>query len=62
MAIASDPAIAENSIIIKKNQNGKSFSNNDTVNRDAISVGDQLAGAYQNSKASNRIKIVSNQG
>jgi hypothetical protein len=62
MAIASDPAIAENSILIKKNQDGKSFSNNDTVNRDAIRVGDQLAGAYQNSKASNRIKIVSNQG
>ncbi|NTV28266.1 MAG: hypothetical protein HGA93_06290 [Methanothrix sp.] len=61
VAIASDPAIAENSIIIKKNQNGKSSSNNDTINRDAISVGDQLAGAFQNSRASNSIKIVSNQ-
>jgi len=63
IAIASDPAVAENSIIIKKNQDGKRFSNNDNdnINQDAIRVGDQLAGAYQNAKASNSIKIVSNQ-
>jgi hypothetical protein len=62
IAFASNSAIAENSILIKKNQDGRSSSNNDTVNRDAIRVGDQLAGAHQNSKASNSIKIVSNQG
>ena len=62
IAFASNSAIAENSILIKKNQDGRSSSNNDNVNRDAIRVGDQLAGAHQNSKASNSIKIVSNQG
>jgi len=62
VAIASDPAIAENSIIIKKNQNGKRGSNYDSANRDTIGVGDQLAGAYQSSKASNNIRIISNQG
>lgn len=62
IAIASDPAIAENSITIKKNQDGKCGSNNDSANRDTIGVGDQLAGAFQNSKASNNIRIISNSG
>ena len=62
VAIASDSAIAENSITIKKNQNGKRGSNDDSANRDTIGVGDQLAGAYQSSKASNNIRIISNKG
>lgn len=61
IAMAADPAVAENSIIIKKSQNKECCSNNDGLNYDVIRAGDQLAGAFHDSKASNRIKIVSNQ-
>jgi len=61
VAVASDPATAENSIVIKKNQLGKCCSNKDCANMMAIRVGDQLAAAYRSSRASSSIKIVSNQ-
>lgn len=61
IAMAADPAVAENSIIIKKSQSKECCSNNDALNYDEIRAGDQLAGAFHDSKASNRIKIVSNQ-
>jgi hypothetical protein len=61
LAIASDPATAENNIVIEKNQNGKCCANKDSANQMAIRVGDQLAVAYRSSKGSNNIKIVSNQ-
>ena len=61
IALAADPAVAENSIIIKKSQGKECCSNNDALNYDVIDAGDQLAGAFQNSRASNRIKVVANQ-
>ena len=61
LAIASDPAAAENSILIKKNQKSKCCENKDSANLMAIHVGDQLAAAHRSSKASNNIKIVSSQ-
>ena len=59
LAIASDPATAENNILIKKNQNG--CEKEDSANQMAIGVGDQVAAAYGSSKGANNIKIVSNQ-
>jgi len=59
--MAADPAIAENSIIIKKSQNKECCSNNDALNYDVIHAGDQLAGAFHDSKVSNRIRVFSNQ-
>ena len=59
LAVASDPATAENNILIKKNQNG--CENRDSANQMAIRVGDQLAASYRSSKGANNIKIVSNQ-
>lgn len=61
IALAADPAIAENSVIIEKNQNKECCSKHDALNYDAIDIGDQLAGAFQNSRASNRIKVVADQ-
>jgi len=61
LAIASDPATAENNILIKKNQISKCCPNKDYVNQMAIRVGDQLAASYRSSKGANNIKIVSNQ-
>ena len=61
LAVASDPATAENNILIEKNQNGKCCPNKDSANQMAIDVGDQLAASYRSSKGANNIKIVSNQ-
>jgi len=61
LAIATDPATAENNIVIKKNQNGKCCENENSANQMAIRVGDQVAAAYRSSKGGNNIKIVSNQ-
>lgn len=61
LAIASDPATAENNIVIEKNQGGKCGPDKDSAGRTTIGVGDQLAAAYRNSKGTNNINIVSNQ-
>jgi hypothetical protein len=61
LAIASDPAAAENNIVIEKNQVGKFSPNKDSANQIAMGVGDQLAAAYRSSKGANNIKIVSTQ-
>lgn len=61
LAVAFDPATAENNILIKKNQISKCGPNKDYVNQMAIRVGDQLAASFRSSKGANNIKIVSNQ-
>ncbi len=60
-ASSSDPAVARNSIIIKKNQKRICSRCSDTSNRDLIGAGGQSASAYNNAKASNDLKILSNQ-
>ncbi len=61
LAIASDPATAENNIVIEKNQGGTCCPDRDFADRTTIGVGDQLAAAYRNSRGANNINIVSNQ-
>jgi len=61
LAIASDPATAENNIVIKKNQGGKYGPDKDSAGRTTIGVGDQVAASYRGSKGANNINIVSNQ-
>jgi len=60
LALASDPASASNSIEIKKNQKSKCLQERDTADRERIRIADQFAGAFNNAKASNSIKIHSN--
>ncbi len=59
VAIASDPAAAENNILIEKNQEGKCCPDKDSAGQMTIGVGDQLAAAYRSSIGTNNIKIVS---
>jgi hypothetical protein len=61
LAIASDPATAENNILIEKNQGGKCGPDKDSAGRTTIGVGDQVAASYRGSKGANNINIVSNQ-
>lgn len=61
VAMASDPANAENNIAIVKNQLGKFSPHKNSAQQMDIGVGDQLAAAYRNSKGANNIHIVSNQ-
>ena len=61
IAIATDPAKAENNIAIVKNQLGKFSPHKNSAYNMTIGIGDQLAAAYRNSKGANNIHIVSNQ-
>jgi hypothetical protein len=61
VAIATDPATAENNIAIVKNQIGKFSPHKNSAQNMTIGIGDQLAAAYRNSKGANNINIVSNQ-
>lgn len=59
LAFSTDPASASNSIEIKKNQKRNCLSNLDSASREMIKIADQSAAAFNNAKASNSIKMMS---
>jgi hypothetical protein len=61
LAISTDPAAASNTIDIQKNQKKRYISNGDTAEFEKIKLKDQYAGAINNARAANSIKIYSDQ-
>jgi hypothetical protein len=61
IAMATDPAMADNSIEIVKNQKSGCHDDCNSFNEDKIGIGNQIAAAYNNGgSAANHIRIESN--